>query len=169
MFPLKCSRVLFAVLLSALSLFLPKQNLGQTSDQNSVPTQLPGRDALLVGTDWYPEQWPESRWETDLQMMQDAHLQVIRVAEFAWSRLEPSEGQFDFAWLDHAIRLAEKHHIVVVVGTPTAGPPAWLTQKYPETLRVESDGQRVTHGNRAQGSVTSPKSTGNTAAKLRRK
>jgi beta-galactosidase len=71
--------------------------------------------------------------------------------------MEPSEGQFDFEWLERAIRLAEKHHIAVVLGTPTAAPPAWLTQKYPETLRMEPDGQRVTHGNRAQGSVTSVK------------
>jgi beta-galactosidase len=121
------------------------------------PTQLPGHNALLMGTDWYPEQWPEERWDVDLGMMENAHLDVIRIAEFSWSRLEPSEGKFEFAWLDKAIRLAEKHHVAVVLGTPTAAPPAWLTQKYPETLRVEPDGQRVTHGNRAHGSVTSTK------------
>ena len=60
-------------------------------------------------------------------------------------------------WLDRAIRLLEKHHIAVVLGTPTAGPPAWLTHKYPETLRVEPDGQRVAPGNRAHGSPTSVK------------
>jgi beta-galactosidase len=110
-----------------------------------------------MGTDWYPEQWPESRWETEVRLMEDAHLHVVRLAEFAWSTIEPSEGHFDFAWLDRAIRLLEKHHIIVVLGTPTAGPPAWLTYKYPETLRIESDGRPVTHGTRAQGSVTSPK------------
>jgi beta-galactosidase len=124
---------------------------------DSIPTQLSGHNALLMGTDWYPEQWPEARWETDLSMMEAAHLKVIRIAEFAWSRMEPSEGKFDFDWLERAIRLAEKHHVSVVLGTPTAAPPAWLTQKYPETLRVEPDGQRATHGNRAQGSVTSLK------------
>jgi beta-galactosidase len=154
-FPLRGSRVLFVALLSVLILVGPKSFLGESPEKNTIPTQLPGRDALLMGTDWYPEQWPESRWETDLQMMEAAHLQVVRVAEFAWSRMEPSEGQFDFAWLDRAIRLAEKHHIAVVVGTPTAAPPAWLTQRYPDTLRVEPNGQRVTHGNRAHGSVTS--------------
>src|ERR1700723_571689 len=96
-----------------------------------APTTPP---ALYLGTDWYPEQWPESRWDTDLSMMQAAHLDILRVGEFAWSRMEPSEGHFDFDWLDRAIALAAKHHIAVVIGTPTAGPPAWLTQKYPETL-----------------------------------
>jgi len=127
----------------------------QSSPSASLPTQLPGHNALLMGADWYPEQWPEARWETDLRMMEAAHLNVARIAEFAWSRMEPSEGHFDFDWLERVTRLAEKHHVTIVLGTPTAAPPAWLTQKYPDTLRVESDGRRVTHGNRAHGSVTS--------------
>jgi beta-galactosidase len=133
--------------------------LAHSTDSSSVtpPTQLPNHNTLLVGAAWYPEQWPEERWEIDLRMMEAAHLNVSRIAEFAWSRLEPAEGQFDFAWLNRAIRVAEKHHIAIVLGTPTATPPAWLTQKYPETLRVEENGQRVTHGTRAHGSVTSIK------------
>ena len=124
---------------------------------HNIPTQIPGRDAILMGAAWYPEQWPESRWEEDLRLMEAANLKVVRIAEFAWSRMEPSEGHYDFDWLERAIALAAKHHIISVLGTPTAAPPAWLTQKYPETLRVEENGQRVTHGNRAHGSVTSPK------------
>jgi beta-galactosidase len=138
-------------------IFAPLFKITADTSTQAPPTQLPGHNALLMGADWYPEQWPEERWETDLRMMEAAHLNVARIAEFAWSRMEPSEGQFDFAWLEHAIRLAEKHHIAIVLGTPTAAPPAWLTHKYPETLRVEANGQRVTHGNRAHGSVTSAK------------
>jgi beta-galactosidase len=110
-----------------------------------------------MGVAWYPEQWPESRWEEDLRLMEAANLKVVRIAEFAWSRMEPSEGHYDFDWLERAISLAAKHHIVSVVGTPTATPPAWLTQKYPETLRVDENGHRATHGNRAHGSVSSPR------------
>jgi beta-galactosidase len=120
------------------------------------PTQLPGQPALLLGVSWYPEQWPESRWEEDLRLMEAAHIRAVRVGEFAWSAFEPAEGQFEFAWLDRAIALAAKHHIITVMGTPTAGPPAWLTARYPETLRVEQNGQRVQHGGRAHGSPTSP-------------
>jgi beta-galactosidase len=123
----------------------------------SIPTQIPGQNAILMGTAWYPEQWPESRWEEDLRMMEAADLKVVRIAEFAWSRMEPSEGHYDFDWLERAINLAGKHHIVSVLGTPTATPPAWLTRKYPDTLRVERDGQRVTHGNRAHASASSPR------------
>ena len=111
---------------------------------------------LLLGAAWYPEQWPESQWEPDLALMEAAHIHLVRVGEFAWSTMEPSEGQYRFDWLERAIALAAKHHICVVLGTPTAAPPAWLTTKYPETLRVEEDGHRAEHGNRQQFSFANP-------------
>lgn len=112
---------------------------------------------LRIGTAWYPEQWPQSRWGADLSLMEKAHFNVVRMGEFAWSTMEPSEGHYNFAWLDQAIALAASHHIAVVLGTPTAAPPAWLTAKYPDTLRVAEDGHRATHGNRQQFSCTSPR------------
>jgi len=104
----------------------------------------------MLGAAWYPEQWPEARWESDLLLMQHAHLRVVRVGEFAWSSLEPAEGQYDLDWLERAINLAGKHGIYTVLGTPTATPPAWLTTKYPETLRIDDNGRRDEHGNRLQ-------------------
>ena len=143
-----------ALLYAAVATSLSHLRADPAAD-NSILTQLPGHDAILMGTDWYPEQWPESRWETDVSMMEAAHVSMIRLAGFAWSHLEPSEDRYEFGWLDRAIRLAEKHHILVVLNTPSAGPPAWLTLKYPDTLRMDSDFHLVTHGNRTQGSVTS--------------
>lgn len=113
--------------------------------------------ALVLGTAWYPEQWPEARWEQDLALMQAAGINMVRVAEFAWSTMEPQEGQFDFAWLDRAIDLSAKHGIKTVLGTPSAAPPAWLTQKYPETLAVWDNGRTATHGNREHYRFTSEK------------
>ncbi len=113
--------------------------------------------ALYLGTAWYPEQWPESRWDADLALMEQAHVRFVRITEFAWSRIEPSEGHFDLDWVDHAIRAAERHHIAVVLGTPGAAPPAWLTQTYPETLRTEANGRKDQHGNREQFNFTSAK------------
>ncbi len=110
-----------------------------------------------MGTAWYPEQWPQDRWEKDLALMEAAHIDVVRVAEFAWSTLEPREGQFEFEWLDRAIAQAARHHIRVVLGTPSAAPPAWLTSKYPDTLRVDEDGRADEHGGRQQFSFTSPR------------
>jgi len=114
--------------------------------QSSTPQPPP----ILLGTAWYPEQWPESRWDADLELMQKAGIHMVRVGEFAWARMEPAEGQYDFEWLDHAIAAAAKHGIYTVLGTPSAAPPAWLTQKYPETLRTKEDGQKDQHGNRQQ-------------------
>ncbi len=116
----------------------------------TLSAQTPPPPPIMLGTAWYPEQWPESRWDADLTLMQQAGIHMVRVGEFAWSRMEPSEGQYDLDWLDHAVAAAAKHGIYTVVGTPTAAPPAWLTQKYPETLRVDEEGHRAEHGNRQQ-------------------
>lgn len=77
-------------------------------------------------------------------------MNVVRIGEFAWSTLEPSEGHYDLDWMDRAIALAARHHIAVVIGTPTDAPPAWLTAKYPGTLGMNADGQLRGHGGRRQ-------------------
>jgi beta-galactosidase len=120
-------------------------------------TQYTDQPPILLGASWYPEQWPESQWDADLSLMEAAHIHVVRVGEFAWSTMEPTEGQYDFDWLERAIALAAKHHICVVLGTPTAAPPAWLTEKYPETLRIDENGVRDEHGNRQQFSFADKK------------
>jgi beta-galactosidase len=120
-------------------------------------TPEPRTPPLLLGAAWYPEQWPEATWESDLTLMEQAHIHFVRVGEFAWSTMEPSEGNFQLEWLAHAIRAAERHHIAVVLGTPSAAPPAWLTQKYPETLRTDANGHKDGHGNRQQFDWSDPK------------
>ncbi|HWC19309.1 MAG TPA: beta-galactosidase [Terriglobales bacterium] len=141
--------ILTVSIISAFLLFTPFLVESQTS--------APPPPAILLGTAWYPEQWPESRWDADLTLMQQAGVRMVRVGEFAWSRMEPSEGQYDLEWLDHAITAAAKRGIYTVLGTPTAAPPAWLTQKHPETLRMEEDGRRAEHGNRQQFNFANPK------------
>ncbi|HEV2441056.1 MAG TPA: beta-galactosidase [Steroidobacteraceae bacterium] len=111
---------------------------------------------LWLGAAWYPEQWPQSTWDRDLSLMQAAGINVVRVGEFAWSRLEPAEGQYQLEWLARAIRMAQRHHIAVVIGTPTDAPPAWLTSRYPQVLSVGPDGRRAEHGGRRQFSYSSP-------------
>jgi len=92
-----------------------------------------------------------------LTLMEQAGVRMVRVGEFAWSRMEPSEGQYDLDWLERAITAASKHGIYTVLGTPTPAPPAWLTQKYPETLRMYEDGRRAEHGNRQHFNFANPK------------
>jgi beta-galactosidase len=84
-------------------------------------------------------------------------MNVVRIGEFAWSTEEPSEGTFNLDWLDRAIALAAKHHLAVVMSTPTDAPPAWLTTKYPDTLGMNADGRYREHGNRRQFNYASPK------------
>lgn len=140
----------------ALTLILLFASLGCACTTAVAQGRSTAPPPLLLGAAWYPEQWPESRWDTDLQQMQDAHLRVVRVGEFAWSSMEPSEGRYDLDWLERAVRLAEKHHIAVVIGTPTDAPPAWLTAAHPETLRVDATGRPAEHGSRRQFNYASP-------------
>lgn len=109
---------------------------------------LPGGDNIYVGVDYYPEHWPEERWETDLRMMKEAGLNIVRVAEFSWVLFEPSEGEFDFSWLDRWLELAKKYDIHVILGTPTAIMPAWMAKAYPEALSQKADGTRTVWGGR---------------------
>jgi len=103
---------------------------------------------IYFGVCYYPEAWDESRWETDVEMMREAGFNVARLAEFAWARIEPVEGQFDFNWLDKAVALLEKNGIQTLMGTPTSQPPLWLYQKYPDLLPVNSEGIRTNFGGR---------------------
>lgn len=105
---------------------------------------------FYFGVDYYPEQWPEERWSIDARLMKEACFNVVRLAEFAWSKMEPSEDHYDFEWLDRAIDILHAHGMKVVLGTPTASAPPWLMNKDPGLFRVREDGQRVTFGNRRE-------------------
>lgn len=111
---------------------------------------------MRIGVDYYPEQWDRSLWEKDVAMMKDAGVKVVRMGEFAWSRLEPQEGKYDFSWLDEIIGLFEKAGIEVFLGTPTNTPPLWLYEKYPEVIQVGKDGSPVSIGIRGHRCLNSP-------------
>ena len=95
---------------------------------------------MLIGVDYYPEHWPRERWPVDARLMGKAGLQVVRLAEFAWNRLEPEEGRYDFEWLDEAMGHLARHGIRVVMCTPSATPTAWQVAKWPDLLPVKADG-----------------------------
>ncbi|MCJ7735834.1 MAG: beta-galactosidase [Anaerolineae bacterium] len=103
---------------------------------------------MYYGADYYPEHWPEQRWTVDAGMMKAAGMNVVRVGEFAWTRMEPREGEFEFAWLDRALGCLIEEGISTILCTPTATPPAWLMRAYPECFLVDDHAQRLTFGHR---------------------
>ena len=111
---------------------------------------------MRLGVCWYPEQWPESRWTTDVAMMRDAGLQLVRIGEFAWARYEPARERWDWSWLDRVVELLDRTGLEVVLGTPTATPPIWLAQQRPEVLATRPDGRRRQVGSRRHTCPTSP-------------
>jgi len=110
---------------------------------------------MRIGVDYYPKHWPVERWETDAEMMQRVGFNVVRMAEFAWSRMEPSEGDHDFEWLDSAIEILGKRGIAVILGTPTASMPPWVALKYPESVAVDENGHKWPYGARKNKCPTS--------------
>jgi len=100
------------------------------------------------GVSYYPEITPESEWANDLRSMRDLGLRYVRVLEFAWSAFEPRESVYQFDWVDRFVDLAHGMGLKLVLCTPTATPPAWLTTQYPQVLNVRRDGSRHTHGGR---------------------
>lgn len=105
-------------------------------------------NAPRLGVAYYPEQWPRDRWETDAAMMADAGIKVVRIGEFAWSRFEPREGVFELDWMDEAIGVLAAAGHEVILGTPTAAPPAWVIEQHPEILPVRADGRVHGFGHR---------------------
>lgn len=110
-------------------------------------------DRLYFGAAYYFEYLPYNRIETDMEMMERAGMNTIRIAESTWSTLEPSDGVFDFTHIDRMLSAAAKHHISVIVGTPTYAIPAWLVKKYPDILAVTANGQEL-YGHRQNMDIT---------------
>lgn len=112
------------------------------------------KDLTIVGTYYYPEHWDESQWERDLKQIKDLGFDFIHYAEFAWAQLEPSEGVYDFAWLDRAVDIADKNGLKVIMCTSTATPPVWLIRNHPDILIEHEDGTKMDHGARQHPSVS---------------
>ncbi|MBR6398019.1 MAG: beta-galactosidase [Lachnospiraceae bacterium] len=111
---------------------------------------------MTAGVCYYPEHWPKEMWRDDLRRIREAGISVIRIAEFAWTIFEPAEGTFSFDFFDEFLAVAEEEGIKVIFGTPSATPPAWLTEKYPEVLNARKDGVLLRHGGRRHYNYNSP-------------
>jgi beta-galactosidase len=103
---------------------------------------------MKLGVCYYPEHWPQDMWEVDAARMADIGIKQVRIGEFAWSRIEPEPGVFDWSWLDKAIETLHGHGLEIVLGTPTATPPKWLVDQDPDMLAVDHHGRARQFGSR---------------------
>ncbi|GAA4058521.1 beta-galactosidase [Amphibacillus indicireducens] len=113
---------------------------------------------MLHGADYNPEQWldyPEV-FEEDLRLMKLANVNVMSIGMFSWAKLEPEEGVFDFSWMDNVIDRLYENGVSIFLSTPSGARPTWMSEKYPEVLRVSERRVRNLHGMRHNHCYTSP-------------
>ena len=101
-----------------------------------------------LGVCYYPEHWPEEIWRQDASRMVQAGISRVRIGEFAWSRLEPRPGELRLDWLDRAIETLAVAGLEIVLGTPTATPPRWMVDRYPDMLPAGPGGGPREFGSR---------------------
>ena len=113
---------------------------------------------FIHGGDYNPEQWldhPEIIAK-DFAYFKKAHINTITIGIFSWAKLELSEGEYNFDWLDEVFDRAEQQDMHVILATPSGARPRWVAEKYPEVLRVDQNGQRHLFGERHNHCYTSP-------------
>lgn len=111
---------------------------------------------MHYGGDYNPEQWPEDIWPDDVARMREAGVTMVSLGIFSWARIQPSEHEFDFDWLDRIIALLHDAGIAVDLATATASPPPWATVAYPEMLAADEHGSPYWHGSRQHYAPSSP-------------
>ncbi|MEI6647684.1 MAG: beta-galactosidase [bacterium] len=114
------------------------------------------KNNLDFGASYYPEQLATDEVDRDARLMQEAGFTLARMGEFAWSRMEPDDNAFDFSWLEHAVETLGRAGVKSLLGTPTAAPPKWLTDKHPDILQIMGDGHCREFGRRRHYCVNSP-------------
>ncbi|GHU15902.1 beta-galactosidase [Spirochaetia bacterium] len=119
-------------------------------------TRLMQQEQIPLGICYYPEHWSRDLWQDDLRRMKDAGISIIRIGDYAWSIHERNEGVFTFDLFDDFLALAHAEGMNIIFVTPTASPPGWLAEKYPEICNVRKDGVQFKHGNRRNYNYNSP-------------
>jgi beta-galactosidase len=111
---------------------------------------------MLLGVDYYPEQWDSSMIDDDMNNILELGGNVIRIGEFSWHLMEKREGEYDFSFFDKVIAKAKEKNLKVIMGTPTATIPAWLAKKHPDIISEFEGGKKRTFGGRHVYCFNSP-------------
>lgn len=130
---------------------------GTTVKSQNANSYFPDKNLVTTGIYYYPEQWNENQWERDIKKIASMGFEFVHLAEFAWYKMEPEEGKFDFTWLDKVVDLCVKNHLKVLLCTPSATTPTWMRVNYPETFIMNSHYIRAENGTRGLGSITNEK------------
>ena len=115
-------------------------------------------EQILYGGDYNPEQWLDTPeiLDKDIEMLKEAKINTVTMGMFSWSTLEPKEGEYHFEWLEGIINNLYAHGISTILATPSGARPKWMSDKYPEVLRVRDDRVRYLFGARHNHCYTSP-------------
>ena len=125
--------------------------------QQKVTGFFPDSSLVTTGIYYYPEHWKESQWERDIAKIAGMGYEFVHLAEFAWFKMEPEEGKFNFTWLDKVVNLCTKYHLKVLLCTPSATTPTWMRINYPETFIEDGHYIRAENGTRGLGSIVNQK------------
>lgn len=110
---------------------------------------------FLYGGDYNPDQWDQAVWDQDIALMKELHVNTVTLPVFSWAKLQPSESVYEFGWLDDIMGRLRDGGINVIMATPTAAQPAWISRKYPSVLPVDIQGRKQKHGGRCNFCVSS--------------
>lgn len=128
--------------------------------QQKAARFFPDSSLVTTGIYYYPEHWNESQWERDIRKIAAMGYEFVHLAEFAWFKMEPNEGKFNFGWLDKIMNLCAKYKLKVLLCTPSATTPTWMRVNYPETFVMDGHYIRAENGTRGLGSVVNMKYRG---------
>jgi beta-galactosidase len=150
---------LFTFLAAASALLIataPATAAAQSGTAPTSATSAPSMSRVLYGAAYYPEYMPYDRVDKDVELMQKAGINVVRMGESTWSLWEPEDGRFEYAWMDHVVDALHKAGIQVIMGTPTYNIPAWMAHQHPEILARQLGGKQNTYGMRQNMDTDSP-------------
>lgn len=128
-----------------------------SSKSQSASQFFPQEELLTTGIYYYPEHWKETQWERDIARIADMGYEFVHLAEFAWFKMEPTEGAYNFTWLDKVVNLCEKYKLKVLLCTPSATTPTWMRINYPETFSMDGHYIRAENGTRGLASIVNTK------------
>ena len=129
---------------------------GWKASAQEVNRYFPAKNLITTGIYYYPEHWNENQWKRDIKKIADMGFEFVHLAEFAWFKMEPVEGKFEFEWLDKVVALCTKYNLKVLMCTPSATTPAWMRINYPETFVMDGHYIRGENGTRGLGSIVNP-------------